>query len=80
MALTLGLELLFFEALNTSYIYPITSKVCFVKGLVNSILTYVPNMIHICPNNNLLEKSLDLVEEQRENVIVQLVYYQQKLK
>ena len=24
---------------------------CFVKGLTNSILTYVPNMIHICPNN-----------------------------
>ena len=22
----------------------------FVKGLTNSILTYVPNMIHICPN------------------------------
>ena len=26
------------------------SKVRFVKGLANSILTYVPNMIHICPN------------------------------
>ena len=26
-------------------------KVCFVKGLANSILTYVPNMIHICPNS-----------------------------
>ena len=23
----------------------------FVKGLVNSILTYVRNMIHICPNS-----------------------------
>ena len=22
----------------------------FVKGLANSILTYVPNVIHICPN------------------------------
>ena len=31
-------------------------------------------------NDNLLEKSLDLVEEQRENVVVQLAYYQQKLK
>ena len=30
--------------------YPITSKVHFVKELANSILTYVPNMIHICPN------------------------------
>ena len=31
-------------------------------------------------NENLLEKSLDLVEEQRENIMVQLTYYQQKLK
>ena len=31
-------------------------------------------------NDNLLEKSLDLVEEQRENIIVQLTYYQLKLK
>ena len=31
-------------------------------------------------NDNLLEKSLDLVEERRESVIVQLAYYQQKLK
>ena len=34
------------------------------------------------PSNNdgLLEKSLDLIEEQRENVMVQLAYYQHKLK
>ena len=51
MALTLELETLFLEVLNTSYIYQITSKMRFVKGLVNSTLTYVPNMIHICPNN-----------------------------
>ena len=38
------LELLFFEILNTSQIYPITSKVRFVKGLANSNLTYVPNI------------------------------------
>ena len=31
-------------------------------------------------NDHLLEKSLDLVEERRESVIVQLAYYQQKLK
>ena len=31
-------------------------------------------------NNRLLEKSLDLVEERREAVMVQLAYYQQKLK
>ena len=51
MVLTLELEILLLEALNISYIYPITSKVRFVKGLANSILTYAPNMIHICPNN-----------------------------
>ena len=31
-------------------------------------------------NNGLLEKSLDLIKEQKENVIVQLTYYQHKLK
>ena len=45
MALTLGLELLFLEVLNTSYIYQITSKVRFVKGLVNSILIYILRLL-----------------------------------
>ena len=31
-------------------------------------------------NDGLLEKSLDLIEERRENVMVQLAYYQHKLK
>ena len=31
-------------------------------------------------NDQLLEKSLDLIEERRENVMVQLAYYQPKLK
>ena len=31
-------------------------------------------------NDNLLEKSLDLTEERRENAMVLLAYYQQKLK
>ena len=31
-------------------------------------------------NDNLLAKSLDLIEEWRENAMVQLAYYQQKLK
>jgi len=31
-------------------------------------------------NNRLLGKSLDLIEEQRENAMVQLAYYQHKLK
>ena len=34
------------------------------------------------PSNNdgLLEKNLDFIEERRENVMVQLAYYQHKLK
>ena len=31
-------------------------------------------------NDKLLKKSLDLVEERRENAMVQLAYYQHKLK
>ena len=31
-------------------------------------------------NNGLLEKSLDLIEERRESAMIQLAYYQQKLK
>ena len=31
-------------------------------------------------NDKLLEKGLDLLEERRENAIVQLAYYQHKLK
>ena len=31
-------------------------------------------------NDGLLEKSLDLIEERKENAMVQLVYYQHKLK
>ena len=31
-------------------------------------------------NDGLLEKSLDLIEERRENVMVKLAYYQHKLK
>ena len=31
-------------------------------------------------NNGLLEKSLDLIKEMRENAMVQLTYYQHKLK
>ena len=31
-------------------------------------------------NDEQLKKSLDLIEEKRDNVMVQLAYYQQKLK
>ena len=38
------------------------------------------NLFTIDSNDNPLEKSLDLVEERRENAMVQLACYQQKLK
>ena len=38
------------------------------------------NAFTLNDNDGLLEKSLDLIEEQRENVMVQLAYYQHKLK
>ena len=31
-------------------------------------------------NDGLLEKSLDLIEERRENAMIQLAYYQHKFK
>ena len=37
--------------------------------------SFIPSNI-----DGLLEKSLDLIEERRENVMVQLAYYQHKLK
>ena len=39
-------------------------------------------MSSFTPNNNdeLIGKSLDLIEERRENTIVQLAYYQHKVK
>ena len=38
------------------------------------------NLFALDNNDHLLEKSLDLVEERRENAMVQLAYYQQKFK
>ena len=38
------------------------------------------NSFTLSNNDGLLEESLDLIEEQRENVMVQLAYYQHKFK
>ena len=38
------------------------------------------NSFNLNDNNGLLGKSLNLIEEKRENVMVQLAYYQHKLK
>ena len=43
--------------------------------LMLKINTFSPNS-----NDNLLERGLDLIEERRENAMVQLAYYQHKLK
>ena len=40
----------------------------FVKGLANSTLTYVPNMIHICPNNLPLWQSVTKPQQTNEHV------------
>ena len=47
MALTLDINNMFLEVLNLSQIYPITSKVHFVKGLTNYI-KYVLNIFSFC--------------------------------
>ena len=40
----------------------------FVKGLANSILTYVPNMIRICPNNLPLWQSMTKPQQINEHI------------
>ena len=42
--------------------------------------TLKTNSFNPSSNNELLERSLDLIEERRESAIVQLEYYQHKLK
>ena len=42
--------------------------------------TFRPNAFTLGDNDRLLEKSLDLIEERRENAMVRLAYYQHKLK
>ena len=41
---------------------------CFVKGLANFVLTYVPNMIHICPNNLLIWQSVTETQQTNEHI------------
>ena len=38
------------------------------------------NLFNPSDNDEHLKRNLDLIEEKRENVMVQLAYYQQKLK
>ena len=40
----------------------------FVKGLANFTLTYIPNMIHICPNNLPLWQSVTKPQQTNEHM------------
>ena len=51
-----------------------------VIPLDNGFLTLRTSTFTSDGNDELLKKSLDLVEEQRENAMMQLAYYQHKLK
>ena len=42
--------------------------------------TLKTSLFSLSSNNELLERSLDLIEERRESAMVQLAYYQHKLK
>ena len=51
-----------------------------VIPLENDFLTLRTSTFTSNGNDELLKKSLDLIEERRENAMVQLAYYQHKLK
>ena len=51
-----------------------------VTLLENGFPTLRTSSFTLSNNDGLLEKSLDLIEEERENAMVQLAYYQHKLK
>ena len=48
--------------------------------LETSFLTLRTSSFNPSDNNRLLKNSLDLIKERRENAMVQLAYYQHKLK
>ena len=48
--------------------------------LETSFLTLRTNFFNLSSNNELLEKSLNVIEERRESAMVQLAYYQHKFK
>ena len=51
-----------------------------VIPLETSFSTLKTSSFCLSSNNELLEKSLDLIKERRERAMVQLAYYQHKLK
>ena len=51
-----------------------------VIPLETNFLTLKTSSFSPNSNDNLLERGLDLIEQRRENTMVQLAYYQHKLK
>ena len=51
-----------------------------IISIETSFLTLRTQSFNSSDNDELLERSLDLIEERRENAMVQLAYYQHKLK
>ena len=51
-----------------------------VIPLETGFATLKTSLFYLSSNNELLKKSLDLIEERRERAMVQLAYYQYKLK
>ena len=60
--------------------FPMTYKAKIVIPLKTSFPTLRISSFNLSNNNELLEKSLDFIEERRENAMVQLAHYQHKLK
>ena len=60
--------------------FSITYGVEAIIPLETGYPTLRTSSFNLSNNDGLLGKSLDLIEERRENVMVQLVYYQHKLK
>ena len=60
--------------------FSMTYRVKAVIPLETGFLTLRTSSFTPSNNDGLLEKSLDLIEERRENVMIQLAYYQDKLK
>ena len=56
--------------------FSMTYRAKAVNPLETGFLTLRASLLALDSNDNLLEKSMDLIEEQRENVRVQLAYYQ----
>ena len=61
-----------------AFLYDLWGRGCY--PFRNQIPHIEIKFLHSKQNDELLEKSLDLIKERRENAMVQLAYYQNKLK